>query len=277
MLRVKSLTLYKWLAIENTVKYVKLNYLPSRMDWSLQELINKVPEWCKRKNARIHTTELWKIDDHFLQFEKEKLLPLNPSLYDSIGIARKQVSVSKTRQARYRTNRFTMPRDFSQPVVWLQETGSKLLFFKTSDALNPITTYDLPSSKVKNKLFEHEAFKKRQSVAYKDIYYDILKHYHATELKHYLNGLHKEYENSRYVRDQFLGLRNMLRERNPSQEELEAVMIIACQGLRYQLSQLKDVWDEYRIEHHIPLLEISVKVATDSGVNLPLKEKLKLA
>jgi hypothetical protein len=45
----------------------------------------------------------------------------------------------------------------------------------------------------------------------------------------------------------------MLQERNPSPEELEAVMTIACQGFRYQLSQLKTVWDAYRIEHDIPI------------------------
>jgi hypothetical protein len=240
-------------AIENTVKFVKLNYLPSRMDWPLQNLISRVPEWCKRKNERIHAAELWKIDDHFFQYEKEKLLPINPSLYDSIGTTKKLVSVSKTRQARYRTNKFIMPREFDQREVWIKDTGSKLLFYKTEKALNPVASYDLPSSKVKNQTFEHEEFKKRRSVAYKDVYYDILKHYHATELKHYLNGLHKEHENSRYLRDKFLGFRKMLQERNPSQEELEAVMTIACQGFRYQLSQLKAVWDAYRIEHDIPI------------------------
>ena len=235
--------------IENTVKFVKQNYLPSRMDWSLQELIAKLPAWCKRKNTRIHAGELWKIDDHFNRFEKQCLLPLMPSQYDRIGLSKFQISVSKTRQARYRTNRYTLPRDYYLPHVWAQVTKAKIMFYETKDALVPICSYGLPSSKVKNHHYEHEAFKKRPSTAYRDVYARIMRDWYAPELKHYLNGLHKEHENSRFLRDQFMGFEKMLKDRRPSPKELTDVMDIACRGFRYKVSQLREVWDSYRLQH----------------------------
>ncbi len=242
-------------AVENTVKYVKNNYLPSRRDWPLQKLIDKLPDWCKRKNRRIHATEFWKIDDHFTEYEQKQLLPLQPSQYDQLGCARMQVSVSKTRQARYRTNRYTLPRDYHHQYVWIQVTPTKLMFYPTSEAVTPICTYDLPSEQVKHQLFEHEAYKKRPSTAYRAIYDRILNTWYAPELRHYLNGLRKEHEHSRFLQDQFIGFERMLHDRDPSPEELAAVMERACEGFRYKLSQLREVWDRYLAEtaHQQPL------------------------
>jgi len=239
--------------VENTVKFVKQNYLSSRMDQPLQDLIANIPEWCKRKNSRIHAGELWKIDDHFNRFEKQCLLPLLPSQYDRIGLSKIQISVSKTRQARYRTNRYTLPRNYYQPHVWAQVTNAKIMFYEDKESLLPICSYDLPSRKVKNHHFEHEEFKKKPSTAYRDVYDRILSTWYAPELKHYLNGLHKKHENSRFLRDQFMGFEKMLSDRNPSPEELAAVMDIACQGFRYKVSQLKEVWDSYLLQHTVTI------------------------
>ncbi len=233
--------------VENSIKYVKQNYLPSRKDWSIQKLIEKLPDWCKRKNSRIHTKELWKIDDHFQKYEKGALRSLNPSQYDRIGSARIKVSVTKTRQARFRTNRYVLPRDYCENYVWMHVTSTKIMFYTTPEAHTPVCCYDLPSEKVKNQLYEHQEFKKRPSTAYKDIYERIVKEWYAPELKHFLNELHKEHENSRFLRDQFMGLEKLLHDRKPSQEELSAVMDIACRGYLYKLSQLKESWDIYRI------------------------------
>jgi len=232
-------------AIENTVRFVKQNYLPSRMDWSLQELISSVPNWCKRKNSRIHATELWKIDEHFAQFEKEALRPLIPSQYDAIGTAKTQITVSNTRKARYQTNKYTFPRDYYKNRAWYTVTPTKIMFYEKENDLTPLCTYNLPSPMVKNQTFEHEEYKKSATRSYRDIYDRILKNWHAKELRHFLNGLHKEHENSRYLRDQFKGFENMLQERKPSQQELEDVMSIACKQFRYKLSQLTIEWDNY--------------------------------
>lgn len=242
-------------AVENGVKYVKQNYLPSRKDWSVQELIAKVPDWCKRKNSRIHSKELWKIDDHFQKYEKGTLRPLNPSQYDRIGSARIKVSVTKTRQARFRTNRYTLPRDYYENYVWINVTSTKILFYMKLEDNTPVCCYDLPSEKVKNQHFEHQDYKKRPSTAYRDIYERILKEWYAPELKHFLNGLHKEHENSRFLRDQFMGFEKLLHDRKPSNEELAAVMDIACKGYRYKLSQLKESWDTHRVQQEQQLAQ----------------------
>ncbi len=135
--------------VENSIKYVKQNYLPSRKDWSIQKLIEKLPDWCKRKNSRIHTKELWKIDDHFQKYEKGALRSLNPSQYDRIGSARIKVSVTKTRQARFRTNRYVLPRDYCENYVWMHVTSTKIMFYTTPEAHTPVCCYDLPSEKVR--------------------------------------------------------------------------------------------------------------------------------
>ena len=229
--------------IENTVKFVKTNYLPSRLNLTVNEVIKGASAWCKRKNRRIHRTTLWIPNEKFEEVEAKELLPLAPSQYDLLHTQRIVTNVDKTHSVRYHTNSYVLPPEFAYGKVYKKITKTAILFYKTEDGNDFICSYELPLENVKQKIFRKKEYKVERGHEWEKIRESILRTYNCNNMLHYLNGLRKE--NQRYLYSQHLAFQKLLKERFSTLSELDEILGIACKFYRYQIGQLKEVWDTY--------------------------------
>lgn len=236
-------------SIENTVKFVKLNYLPSRLNWSVKELCNDAPNWCRRKNLRIHRTEYWIPNDRFIEYEKNALLPLYPSQYDVLNNKRLICRVDKTHAVRFQTNTYVLPREYSYGYVYKKITKNSILFYKTETGNDLICSYSLPQIDEKHKKFFNSEFKQERGRDWEKINDEIFKKYSCKNMLHYINGLKKE--NVRHRNSQFAAFLRLLNERFTTTNELDEILGIACNNFRYQVGQLYDIWNSYWEERNI--------------------------
>lgn len=236
-------------AVENTVKFVKLNYLSSRLDLSVKELCDDAPSWCRRKNQRIHRTEYWIPNDHFFEYEQKALLPLYPSQYDVLNNTRLSCNVDKTHAVRFQTNTYVLPSEYAYGTVYKKITKSSIIFYKTETGNDFICSYDLPASDVKQKVFFKDKYKQKKGREWEKINVEILNKYPCKNMLHYTNGLKKE--NVRYRTSQFAAFLRLLNERFTTTDELDEILEIACNNFKYQVGQLYEIWNSYWEERNI--------------------------
>lgn len=241
MLRVRLLTLYKWLAIEASVKFVKMNFFSSRLDKPMQYFPVGIQGWLDRQNKRLHRVT-YRIPNEVFRSEEQPLLsPLLPSVYDVLSSRRVKVTAGKFHSVRYGTNDYTLPREWAYREVWQMVSGNKIFFYGSESDTDCLSSYDLPLPGVKHAKFGREKFHKEPPTSWIKIRERLFKDYPCPSMEHFLNGVATE--NPRYLYEQFNAIESLIKKRNPPGKELEDVLSRCCATFSYKVTQLTQIWD----------------------------------
>ena len=165
-------------SIENTVKFVKMNYLSGRLDRSIRELMDGISGWCLRKNGgRIHRTTCRIPLEYFNACEKNHLRPLLPSLYDVLHEDAVCTAVGKMHAVLYRTNTYQVPREYAFRTVWRKTTQNELLIYEDRNLTKLVCRWPLPGNNVKHHSFTDPSFTAKRSEEWMKIRNRLLKLY----------------------------------------------------------------------------------------------------
>jgi hypothetical protein len=234
-------------SIENTVKFVKTNYLSSRLDLSMKELTEGISLWCSRKNEkRIHRSTCRIPLEYFTCEEKKCLRPLLPSVYDLLHEDAVCVTVGKMHCILYKTNTYQIPREYAFRNVWRKITQTELLIYADKELTKLICSWPLPGNNVKRHNFTRQEFMAKRSEEWLKIKNRLLTGYHSCpEMLHFLNGICQE--NQRYRSEQLCALEKYLEEKQPSTELLNEVLHECCETYSYKITQFEYIYERHAI------------------------------
>jgi hypothetical protein len=234
-------------SIENTVKFVKTNYLSSRLDLSMKELTEGISLWCSRKNEkRIHRSTCRIPLEYFTCEEKKCLRPLLPSVYDLLHEDAVCVTVGKMHCILYKTNTYQIPREYAFRNVWRKITQTELLIYADKELTKLICSWPLPGNNVKRHNFTRQEFMAKRSEEWLKIKNRLLTGYHSCpEMLHFLNGICQE--NQRYRSEQLCALEKYLEEKQPSTELLNEVLHESCETYSYKITQFEYIYERHAI------------------------------
>ena len=191
--------------IENTVKYVKGNFLENRLYLDDETLNQELLKWLDRTaNAKIHGTTK-RIPKEVFTREKEHLRPLPVRTGQTDGVILRKVRKDNT--IIFESNRYSVPLGtyYSNPEVVIQTENGELRVF--SSEMEPICSHTLSSGK--GLLIQNHAHLRDRDSGLNQLQQELeeaLNH----QADDFLRSLRKD--KPRYARDQFLMLRSLLEQ-----------------------------------------------------------------
>lgn len=189
--------------IENTVKYVKGNFLENRIYSDDETLNQELLKWLDRTaNAKLHGTTKRIPKEVFAQ-ERQHLRPLPVLTNQTEGVIRRKVRKDNT--ILYESNRYSVPLGtyYDCPDVVIRAESGELRVF--TPKMEPICSHTLASGK--GLLIQNQNHRRDRESGLNQLQQELeeaLKH----QVDEYLRALRKE--KRRYARDQFLMIRSLL-------------------------------------------------------------------
>ena len=242
--------------VENTVKYIKGNFLNHRLYADDETLNDALLDWLERTaNARIHGTTK-RIPKEVFALEREYLRPA-PTAEDKPPETEKR-KVRKDNTIVYGSNRYSVPLGtyYDHPEVTVREEEGELKIF-TAD-MEPLCRHPLSSGR--GLLLQNPNHLRDRSVGVGKLHAEL-----ETALEHradeFLRSVREE--KPRYARDQFLMLQTLL-ERYGLEKLLNAIAF--CQKLRLFSSNTVRDYLEYHEKQSAPPPAPPVKLPPSAAV-----------
>lgn len=217
--------------IENTVKYVKGNFLENRVYMDDETLNQELLKWLDRTaNAKIHGTTKRIPKEVFAQ-ERTTLRPLPVQTNQAEREIHRKVRKDNT--ILYESNRYSVPLGtcYDCPDVVIRAENGELRIF--TPRMEPICSHTLASGK--GLLIQNQNHRRDRDSSLNQLQQDLeaaLEH----QADEYLSALRQD--KPRYARDQFLMLRSLL-EQYGLDKLLDAIRF--CQKLRlFSSNTLRD-------------------------------------
>jgi transposase len=223
--------------VENLVGFVKKNFFSARDIQDIDDVWKSLPGWVERKNRRIHQATYRVPKEVFGEFEKEALMPMLPSVYDTAVSGFLPVNVGGLQYIQYKSSKYSVPRKFCFKTVHYKAIGDKLhiygpdLVFECSHDLNPCKGS-------KNRLPEHL---KEENTDWLPVVERLRSRWNCYKFQHFVNGFKKE--NHRHLFKQLSAVEAFLEAEDPPRDLVAAVMAECCEKLRYRFTQFKAVYD----------------------------------
>lgn len=222
--------------IENSVGFVKKNFFSARKLADIQDVWKSLPGWLTRKNARIHKATYSVPDQVFREIEKPALAPLIPSFYENSPLNYTEVKLSGMPYIQYKTNKYSVPRDYAYGTVLYKVAGEYLYVF--DENRHYLCRHTL--SDLRGRTFQLEEHKKPENTDWLTIVERMRKKWNCYDFQHFVNGIKKE--NPRYLTEQFSAIEKFLDEKKPERAFVADVMKECCEHYRYQFKQFKAVY-----------------------------------
>lgn len=136
--------------VENLIKYIRMNFWPGREFADFEDMNRQLIVWRNQTaNAREHRGTRRVIRLLFESDEKPKLLPLNPTTYDTDEIFSRHVSSDFHLQ--YESNRYSVPWTLVGMTVTVRVNGRDLkVYYHEKFICSHVRSY------LKNQVFTHE-------------------------------------------------------------------------------------------------------------------------
>lgn len=230
--------------VENTVKYVKTNYLGGRMGWSAARIAENAAAWTERANKRIDRGTYLVPQEEFESVEKPHLKPLVPSAYSVVPVAPVvKMHAGPEHSCIFRTNRYILPAEYARKDVWLKILPGKLLFYADEGLSECVCRpFDLPDPSVKHATFgadRHYGHRDKPSPRLAAVLGDFRRRYPCPSLQHFVNGVSKE--NPRYRVEQFTAILDLVGKSGIDRDGLERVLAACCENSCYKLTSFEMV------------------------------------
>lgn len=223
--------------IENSVGYVKKNYLSARHERSTEELISGLPAWLHRANSRIHRATFCVPEEVFREFEKPVLGPLLPSLYNNSPRSYTQVDLTNYPYIQYKSNKYYYPHEYAFHTVLYRVVDGIIYLY--SDRRVLVATY--PVSPLKGKSFQKEEFAHKPTEWLKTVE-KLRRRWDCRDFEHFVNGIKKEAK-GRYLDERFEAIYQYFDAKDLDRKSAAKLMAYCCDNWRYTPSQVRDSWE----------------------------------
>ena len=232
--------------IENSVGFVKKNFLSARTITCIDDVWRSLPGWLARKNKRIHRATLRIPSAVFRDHEQKALRPLLPSVYESSPNSFASYEIKSTPYVLYRSCYYSVPKVYAYSTVKYKVTSGKIHIYDKD--LNYICTHLLSERKGSyNQLPEH---RRGDSGDWIDIMERLRSKWNCHDFQHFINGIKKE--NPRHIAKQLSAVERFLDAEKPDKALVAEVMKECCAHFRYQFSQFKTVYDFVKAGRSLP-------------------------
>lgn len=235
--------------VENSVKYVKRNFLDVRDFSSVEEANGGVLKWLKRRaNGKISQATR-QIPSLMIEKEREKLGPLVNSIFrKNFLIGREERSVDDKGRISIHASAYQLPGKYRNKMVEVYITPHRIFVF---DPLSGKEIVSYNRSLIPGKLISKREYKRKTGQPAKALKSDVMKMFDDEEWKRFVEKNFKAF--SRYVRDQCI-------EANRHFSDKEVDMVVLRQSLQYCLendtlsfANLKDTYNHFdRETNRIP-------------------------
>jgi hypothetical protein len=223
--------------IENSVGFVKKNFFSARNITCIDDVWRSLPGWLERKNRRIHRATLCIPAVMFRDHEKDSLMPMLPSVYESSPNSFTAAELKGMPYLLYRSCRYSVPREYAFSRVRYKVTAGKIHIY--DDDLNYICTHLLSERKGSyNQLPEH---RKGDSGDWIDIMERLRDKWNCYDFQHFINGVRKE--NPRHISKQLGAIEQFLDQESSDRALVADVITQCCENYRYQFSQFRVVYE----------------------------------
>ena len=223
--------------IENVVGFVKKNFFGARTITCIDDVWQSLPGWVERKNKRIHQATFRVPLEVFADIESMTLLPLMPSVYETLPTSFIETYVGDKRYITYKASKYSVPRKFCFKTIYYKVVADKIHIY--GPGLRYECTHDLsPCKGNSSKLPEHT---KEDDTDWLKIVESLRNKWNCYDFQHFINGFRKE--NGRYVYKQLKAVEGFLDSEAPPKSLVSGVMKECCRAFRYKFSQFKAVYE----------------------------------
>ena len=197
--------------VENVIKYIKYNFLRGRIYIDIMTLNGQASEWLDRTaNAKIHAGTQ-KIPQQEWFIEREHLKSLG-GIFTPEQTA-KQYTVRKDNTISYKSNFYELPSGTYQgagTTVGLRIVDEHILIYGADNL--QMARYKI--HKGRGRLISNPNFKRDYSAKIEELMEQVSSHFDDPALaKNYFQQIRKD--NPRYIRDQLLLVRQLVKEQDP--------------------------------------------------------------
>jgi len=226
--------------VENVVGFVKKNFFSARTITSIEDVWRSLPGWVERKNKRIHQATFMVPLEVFTEIECAALLPLMPSVYETLPTSFIETYVGDKKYITYKSSKYSVPTEFCFKTVYYKAVGDKLHIYGPDRKYE--CTHDLcPCKGGITKLPEHT---KEEDSDWLKVVESLRSKWNCFKFQHFINGFKKE--NGRNVYKQLKAVERFLDSEGAPRDLVSEVMKECCQNFRYKFSQFKVVYERLR-------------------------------
>jgi len=238
--------------IENVIGFVKKNFFSARKITCIDDVWRSLPGWVERKNKRIHQTTFKVPLEVFTDIESAALLPIMPSVYETLPTSFIETYVGDKRYIQYKASKYSVPREFCFKTIYYKVVGDKLHIYGPDRKYE--CTHDLsPCKGSTSKLPEHT---KEDDTDWLKIAESLRQKWNCYDFQHFINGFKRE--NGRYIYKQLKAVEQFLDSESPSRNLVADVMKECCRDFRYQFSQFKAVYERQVAERMPAQVQVPV-------------------
>ena len=228
--------------VENLIGFVKKNYFSARKITCIDDVWRTLPGWVERKNKRIHQTTFHVPEKVFSEIEKESLMSLLPSVYDTAPSSFIPINVGAQHYIQYKSSKYSVPRKFCFKTVYYKAVGDRLHIYGPD--MKYECSHDIsPCKGMVKKLPEHA---KEENTSWVAVQERLRKRWNCYDFQHFINGFKKE--NPRYLFKQLSAVEDFLMAEDPPRDLVSGVMAECCRDFRYQFTQFKAVYDRHKVQ-----------------------------
>ena len=224
--------------IENSVGFVKKNFFAARAFETVDDVWRSLPGWLERKNRRIHQATFCVPEDMLRETEKPALRPVVPSFYENSPNSFTQCEVGGVPFIRYRSNRYSVPRECCYHTVLYKVIGTKMHVYDESRKF--LCTHTL--SERHGATIQLEGHRHRPSERWVLIVERMRSRWNCVDFQRFVNGVKEE--NPRYLTEQFSQIERLFADSGADRAAVAVAMRVCCDESLCRYSQVKKVLDD---------------------------------
>jgi len=229
--------------IENVIGFVKKNFFSARTITCIDDVWRSLPGWVERKNKRIHQATFRVPLEVFTETESAALLPLMPSVYETLPTSFIETYVGDKKYITYKSSKYSVPLKFCFKTIYYKVVSGKLHIYGPDRKYE--CTHDIcPCKGGTTKLPEHE---KETDSDWLKIVESLRQKWNCYDFQHFINGFKKE--NGRYIYKQLKAVEGFLDSEDASRGFVADVMKECCRDFRYKFSQFKATYERMAVDN----------------------------
>jgi hypothetical protein len=227
--------------VENSVKYVKRNFLDVRDFCSVEETNEGVLKWLKRRaNGKI-SQATGQIPSLMIQKEREKLKPLVNSIFrKNTLIGREERSVDDKGRISIHASAYQLPSKYRNKMVEVYITPHRIFVFAPFSG-KEIVSYN--RSLLPGKLVSKREYKRETGQLAKALKSDVMKMFADDQWQRFVEQNFKAFP--RYVRDQCIEAKRHFGDKEVDMVALRQSLHYCLENSTFSFANLKDSYNHF--------------------------------
>ena len=230
--------------VENSVKYVKRNFLEVRDFSSVEEANAGVLKWLKRRaNGKISQATR-QIPSIMIEKERQKLKPLVNSIFrkDSL-IGREDRNVDDKSRISINASAYQLPSRYRNKTVEVYITNQKVFVFDRFSG-KEIVSYTL--SLIPGKLISKREYEREREKTLENLKFHVIQMFDEEKWVQFIERNHKAF--SRYFRDQCIEANKYFGNKKIDISVLNQALQYCLENNTLSFSNLNDTYNHFEVE-----------------------------